>query len=106
MSKRKQRAETLTAAAPDETVKTVEMMGFVTNCKRLNLRTEPNENAEVRLILQEGEEVMVAGEANEKFYSVCTAAGVEGYCMKDYIDIKLLYKPQGVSDSGEHTGIN
>lgn len=60
--------------------------GVVTNCTKLNLRAEPNSDAEILCELPCNTEVEVNESAStEKFYKVCTATGMEGYCMKDYI---------------------
>ena len=65
-------------------VKTVK--GTVVNCTKLNLRAEPNSDAEILCELPCYTEVEVDKAAStEKFYKVCTATGMEGYCMKDYI---------------------
>ena len=62
------------------------LKGVVSNCTKLNLRAEPNSDAEVLCELPCNTEVEVDKAAStEKFYKVCTATGMEGYCMKDYI---------------------
>lgn len=60
--------------------------GIVTNCLRLNVRKKPDPEAEVLTIIDALSEVVVDMNAStDKFYKVCTAAGIEGFCMKKYI---------------------
>lgn len=60
--------------------------GVVTDCMKLNVRKEPNPDAEVVAIIELLSEVTVDMDASsEAFYKICTAAGIEGYCMKKYI---------------------
>lgn len=67
-------------------VKNVLKSGRVFNCKHLNVRAMPNPTAEIVCVLECGTEVMVDDEkSTEDFYSVCTEAGIEGFCMKKFI---------------------
>lgn len=64
------------------------ILGVVTDCVKLNVREEPSAGAEVVTTLLLGTEVMVdIFESTNEFYKITTGAGVEGYCMKDYINI-------------------
>lgn len=87
-----------------ETVETVEIMATVTNCKNLNVRSDPSINALVLCTIPEGAEIMVTSKPVNGFYPICTEAGVEGYCMQDYIRVEI--QPQEVNNSGEYTDIN
>ena len=69
--------------------------GIVTNCTRLNVRKEADKEAEIVCVINKGVNVAVnLDESTEDFYKVCTPAGtgdlfgVEGYCMKQFIEIK------------------
>lgn len=64
-------------------------IGVVANCSRLNVRKNPNRHSEVLGIIDKGAEVII-DEANStvNLYKVCTASGLEGYCMKEYIVVK------------------
>lgn len=64
--------------------------GFVSGCKRLNVRGEANKDAVVLCIINENAEVLVHRTETESsdFYRVRTASGIEGYCMKKFITIK------------------
>lgn len=67
----------------------VEKIGVVENCTRLNVRKEPNTEAEVVCVLTVPSEVTInEKESTEDFYKICTAAGAEGFCMKKFIRIK------------------
>lgn len=62
--------------------------GVVSGCKKLNVREQPDFNAEVVCVISEGSEVVVVMNENHgDFYKVCTAAGMEGYCMKKFISV-------------------
>lgn len=64
-------------------------MGVVSGCTKLNVRNHPDKNAVVVATIAEGTEVAV--DANRKYdewYSVCTATGIDGYCMKEFITIQ------------------
>lgn len=63
--------------------------GVVTDCLKLNVRKEPSADAEVLAIVDCLSEVMVDIDASiNDFYKVCTAVGVEGFCMRKYIALK------------------
>ena len=62
--------------------------GFVINCKFLNVFEAPNKNADILAKLIEGSKVMVDfTESTGEFYSVFTETGVEGYSMKQFIEV-------------------
>jgi hypothetical protein len=62
--------------------------GVVTECVKLNVRKEPDVNADVVTTLSLATEVLVdVANSTEEFYKIVTGAGVEGYCMKQYINI-------------------
>lgn len=63
--------------------------GFVSGCRKLNVRKAPYSRADVVCVIDENANVVI-DEVNstDVFYKVCTEAGAEGYCMKNYITIK------------------
>ena len=62
--------------------------GVVINCSKLNVRKEPNKESDAIGVLNNGVFVIVELEnSTEDFYKVRTA-GVQGYCMKNYISIE------------------
>lgn len=87
--------ETFTVAdepTPEEPTPVVEPKvaaeGVVAGCKKLNVREHPDKNAKVVCVLDEGAVVEVFTEESVgDFYKVCTEIGIEGYCMKAYIEL-------------------
>lgn len=62
--------------------------GIVIDCARLNVRKKPSADAEVVVIIERSAKVLIDKEQSTKnFYKVCTEAGAEGYCMKQFIKI-------------------
>lgn len=75
---------------PDVPVKeeVKEQKGIVCNCSQLNVRRKPFPNSEVLGVIKKSTEVIIDLEKSKKdFYKVCTPAGIEGFCMKDYINL-------------------
>lgn len=65
-----------------------EVIGYVTECAKLNVRKEPSKEADVVTVIPLGAEVMIDDlGSTEDFYKVCTETGVEGYCMKKFINV-------------------
>ena len=64
------------------------VIGIVNDCVKLNVREEPNKESAIVCELAHQTEVMVdQTESTENFYKVCTA-GIEGFCMKQFIAIQ------------------
>ena len=64
--------------------------GKVSNCKKLNIRKLPSRDAEIVSELIEGSEVMIdEKESTALFYKICTEHGIEGFCMKQFINVVL-----------------
>lgn len=62
--------------------------GIVRNCKKLNVRQSPSKTADVITTVSCNETlVIVLTESTNEWYRVCTVCGIEGYCMKDYVDL-------------------
>lgn len=64
-----------------------EVTAFVCNCKKLNVRKNPEMNAMVLMIIDEEDRVTVTGDPINNFYPVITESGTKGYCAKDYLKI-------------------
>lgn len=69
------------------------LMGVVSGCAKLNVRKEPNVNADVLCVIKKGDEVefnMEEESTYDDFYAIITTGKikVKGYCMKEYISIK------------------
>ncbi len=67
----------------------ITVKGYVANCEKLNVRKEPNTDSEIVCIIDKDSEVVLESIAViNGFYKINTAYGVEGYCMKEYIEVK------------------
>lgn len=70
-------------------VKKSKTFGKVVGCSSLNVRAEATTESGVVSILRVDAEVVIDMEGStDEFYRVCTAAAVEGYCMKQYIEVQ------------------
>lgn len=74
----------------EEVVKPAEpITGKVTGCNKLRVRKSPSPLAEVLCEIAVNTEVVInESDSTIDFYKVCTGAGVEGYCMKKFIDVR------------------
>ena len=76
-------------AAANAVAKPEPITGVVDNCLRLNVREKPSIDAEILTALEAGSEVrLLKDEIENGFYKVCTASGLDGYCMCEYIVLK------------------
>lgn len=63
--------------------------GVVSNCKKLNVRVEPNIESEILCVVDAGDRLMIdPANSDEAWLNVFINAGIEGYCMKEYIEIE------------------
>lgn len=61
--------------------------GVVCDCSKLNVRKEPNAKAEVLCQISVGTKVIIEKNGStDEYYKVCLASGIEGFCMKKYIE--------------------
>lgn len=77
-----------------ETVETVTLpksaTGIVNNCTKLNVRSKPSITGEVLCVLNTYSEVEIdTNKSVSDWLYVCTATGVEGYCMRKFIKANL-----------------
>ena len=76
----------------EETPKKESKVGIVANCEKLNLRRSPLKDSDGANIITEllpGVVVVIDGdESTPNFYKVITEDGLEGYCMRQFIEIK------------------
>ena len=80
----------LTKETIDTVVLPKTIKGVVVNCAKLNVRAYPSRDAEVVCILDVTSEVEVYTEKSTyDWVCVCTVSGIEGYCMKKFIDADL-----------------
>lgn len=62
---------------------------IVVNCAKLNVREEPSPKGAVVAVIDASNEVVICeSESFGNYYKVCTASGIEGYCIKDYLKLK------------------
>lgn len=78
----------------EETVKTVPIPktinGVVANCTKLNIRKEPSVHAEILCVIDVDSEMKIdMDKSNDKWFYVSTAVGIDGYCMRDFVNAKL-----------------
>ena len=78
---------------PIETVKPVDVVD-VTNlskgiviCAKLNVRKGPSKDTESLCVIEKDTKVTLYNEQTEDFFKICTASGIEGYCMKQFIKV-------------------
>ena len=63
--------------------------GFVDNCESLRIRQVPNPVGEILTTISSGTEVEIdLNNSTNDFYKVCTATGLDGYCMKKFITLR------------------
>lgn len=63
-------------------------LGKVIGCVKLNVREEPSIKASVVFEIPVGTTVYIDETCStDEFYKICTEHGVEGYCMKKFIEI-------------------
>jgi SH3-like domain-containing protein len=77
-----------------ETVNTVTLpktvSGVVVNCAKLNVREEPSADADVVCVLDVMSEIKIdAAKSDNEWFKICTASGIEGYCMRKFVDARL-----------------
>lgn len=70
----------------DEEVLPLKPTGVVSGCEKLYVRKGPDKSTESLCIIDKDTEVEIEmDESTSDFYKVCTASGIEGYCMKKFI---------------------
>ena len=75
-------------AAPAEAMENF-TSGVVTECLCLNVRKTPSPDGDVVNIIDYHTDVMVDLErSTDEFYKIGTATGVNGFCMKKYIQLR------------------
>ena len=70
----------------DNSIRTHKHKAIVVNCGKLNIRTNPSPRASVICAIDATTEVIVfPDDSTDAYYKICTASGIEGFCMKDYL---------------------
>lgn len=78
----------------EETVETVTLPktveGVVVNCAKLNVREEASLDSDVVAVLDAMSEIEInVNESTSEWFKICTATGIEGYCMRKFVDAYL-----------------
>ncbi len=64
--------------------------GVVANCSKLNVREAPDIESNILCVLDLMSEIEIdVSKSTKDWVHVCTATGVEGYCMRQYVDAHL-----------------
>ena len=64
-------------------------MTGVVNATRLNIRESPSMNAKIVAVVPVFTELLIdSDQSDDEWYSVCTASGIEGFCMKEFVVIQ------------------
>ena len=64
--------------------------GMVVGCAKLNVRKEPNLFADIVCALNVQSEIEIDVEKSDKdWFYICTATGIEGYCMRKFVEAHL-----------------
>lgn len=72
----------------EEVEEHITILGTVSNCKRLNIRKAPSKDYYVVTEVSEDTQLMIDTEkSTNEWYSICTASGIEGFCMKDFVTV-------------------
>ena len=80
--------ETPVETEPIEPAKSEPIEGTV-GCEKLNVRSDATVDSEpVGVINRDSKVFIYEDESTEEFYKVCTATGLEGYCMKKFISVQ------------------
>ena len=80
--------ETPIETEPIEPAKPEPIEGTV-GCEKLNVRSDATIDSEpVGIINRDSKVFIYEDESTEEFYKVCTATGLEGYCMKKFISVQ------------------
>lgn len=81
----KMEVDTITTATTPETV-----TGVITGCAKLNVREHPNTNSDIVCVLERATEIEInVTESTDEWFRVRTADGINGYCMRKFIDARL-----------------
>lgn len=78
----------------EETVDTVSLPsiveGVVANCSKLNVRAEPTLDGDIVSVLDVMSEIKInLAESTDEWFKICTTVGIEGYCMRKFVDAHL-----------------
>lgn len=72
----------------EEKVITKPKRGYVINCSRLNVRTEPDMKADVVAIIDAGTRLTYEPTDSDDWYKICTVVGIKGFCKAEFVGDK------------------
>lgn len=65
------------------------VIGVVTDCLKLNIREKSSKDSRVVTVVTCLDKLEIdIGDSNDDWYAVCTATGIEGFCMKKFVAVK------------------
>lgn len=65
-----------------------EVIGTVIKCKALNIREEADIRSDIVCVIPVGSKVMIdTTNYSGEWFKVCTEAGLEGYCLSEFVSI-------------------
>lgn len=68
---------------------TKKIMGVVTDCLKLNIRSKPEANAKILVEVPVLSELEIdRAKSTDKWYRVITESGISGFCMKKFVAMK------------------
>lgn len=76
------------SASKEESEMLTDVIGIVSDCKRLNVREQPDMKSQVLRVIDENTEVAIAPAFESDEWYCVTVDDVSGYCMKKFIAIK------------------
>ena len=85
-----QEVEETIVEATEEIVekKQPDVFGVVVDCIKLNVRKVPHSEADILCTVDASTNLVIDhAESTKDFYKVCTAAGIEGYCMRKFVKV-------------------
>ena len=81
--------ETPIETEPVEQLTESEPVEGTVGCEKLYVRSDATVDSEpVGVINRDSKVFVYEDESTEEFYKVCTATGLEGYCMKKFISVQ------------------
>lgn len=70
-------------------IEPISHVGIVTGCKKLNVRSAASLASKAVCVINENDVVVIdMKESVDGWYKVCTEAGVEGFCVVQYITVE------------------
>ena len=75
--------------APTEPEEPKDIVGVVSGCSKLNIRKSPSVSADILCEAVLNTELIIdLDRSNDGWFSICTPAGIEGFCMRKFVEVK------------------